>query len=57
MTHRQITHQFEKAELCLFHDDVTKDEVNKARFHILDALDAILDAYKAIEPRLFNNDK
>ena len=53
--HKHIAHQIEKAELCLYHDDVDQTDVNKARWHVLDALDAMLDAYKAIEPQLFNN--
>ena len=53
--HKHISHQIEKAELCLFHDEVDQAEVNKARWHILDALDAMLDAYKAIEPQLPHN--
>lgn len=37
--HRQITHQLEKTELCLFHDDITQKDLDNARGHILDALD------------------
>ena len=53
--HKHIAHQIEKAELCLYHDDVDQTEANKARWHILDSLDAMLDAYKAIEPGLLHN--
>ena len=53
--HKHIAHQIEKAELCLYHDEVDQAEVTKARWHILDALDAMLDAYKAIEPGLLHN--
>ena len=53
--HREITHQFEKAELCLFHDEPTRDDINAARFHVLDALDLMADEFKQIEPRLIHD--
>jgi hypothetical protein len=53
--HRDITHQFEQAEVNLFHDNPTRAEINKARFHVLDALDLMADEFKRIEPQLIHN--
>jgi hypothetical protein len=53
--HRDITHQLEKAEVNLYHDNPTRAEINKARFHVLDAIDILAGEFKKIEPRLIHN--